>query len=333
MLNLVEDPDSEHVREMAAYFDAEFDNRNDASTITVDNDRAKGFISSYRIFDGLSVWVYNIEFYSDFRVSLGLSEDRPYYFCYNVKGWFFHKLGGQEEFVKVLQNQNMILISSPNNSVDIVFPTGEKLEIAVIIIDTNLLKKSNTRNAKRIYLNVQNIFQEIPENYPFRHLGRIDAKTGEYASIVCENNDIDLIGGLLTEGAVLNMLASQLKSYRENTSMVGSRPKISKSELSKITSLGPYIVNNIDKKVTINELCKLLQISPKKLQIGVRHLYGDTVANYILNLRMGYAKQLFSTTELNISEVCHQVGLSSQSYFSKVFKSRYGLSPSSYRAR
>jgi hypothetical protein len=88
MLNLKEDPTSNHVREMAIYFNAELDEGNDASTITMNNDKAKGFISSYRLFRGLSVWVYNITFLLDFRVELGLSEDKPYYFCYNVKGFF-----------------------------------------------------------------------------------------------------------------------------------------------------------------------------------------------------------------------------------------------------
>lgn len=49
MLDLTEDPLANHVREMAKYFDAELDEGNDASTITMENDKAKGFISSYRL--------------------------------------------------------------------------------------------------------------------------------------------------------------------------------------------------------------------------------------------------------------------------------------------
>ncbi|WP_020570527.1 helix-turn-helix transcriptional regulator [Neolewinella persica] len=332
MLNLKEDPASEHVREMAAHFNAKFDNGNDASTITVNNDQAKGFISSYRLFAGLSVWVYNITFCEDFIVNLGLSEDRPYYFSYNVKGHFFHRFGDHEEFVKVLQNQNMIVVSSPENSVQIVFPKEVKLEIAVIIVDVKLLEELNIRNAKRINFKIQKIFQNIPHDYPFRHLGEIDAETGKYAAIVCKNNDIDLIGGLLTEGAVLNMLATQLRSFREDR-VVNHGFELSRSELSRITSLGDYIIENLEEKVTIKELSKLFQLSQKKLQIGVKHLYGETVAHYILNLRMGQAKFLFDTTGLNVSEVCHRVGLSSQSNFSKTFKKRYGLLPSVYRKK
>lgn len=318
---------------MAAYFEVELDYGNYASTITVQNDKAKGFISTYQIFSGLSVWVYNIEFSSDFQVNLGLSENRPYYFSYNVKGHFLHQIGKQNDHVQILQNQSMIFIGSPHNSVQIIFPGNTKLEIAVITVDTNLLGALDIRNAKRIHSRIKEIFHKIPADLPYRHLGEIDPETGKFASIVCENNEVDLIGGLLTEGAVLNMLASQLKAYSATAPNAEYRPSLNQVELSKITSLGSYVLENLDKKITIDHLSAVFQLSPKKLQLGVKHLYGETVGHYILNLRLGQARRLFHTTDYNVSEVCLQAGLSSQSYFSKAFKSRHGISPSAYRKR
>ena len=330
MLNLVEDPAANHVREMATHFNAELDESNDASTITMDNYKAKGFISSYRIFNGLSVWIYNVTFLSDFKVDLELTEDSPYYFSYNVKGHFLHRFGDQEEFAKILQNQNMIVTGSPKTSVQIVFPANVELKIAIIIADLKLLGSLDIRNAKRIHSKVGEIFQKTPKHRPYRHLGRIDTETEKYASIVCENNGVDLVGGLLTEGAVLNMLASQIKAYSKDNSETQPQYVLSKSELSKITSLGEYMVNNFETRMTILELSKHFGISPKKLQMGVKHLYGESVGHYISNLRMAHAKYLFYTTDLNVSEVRYRVGISSGSYFSKVFKSRYGALPSRY---
>jgi AraC-like DNA-binding protein len=328
MLNLVEDPSADYVREMAKYFNAELDEGNDASTITMDNEQVKGFISSYRLFSGLSVWIYNITFLNDFEVDLRLSEHRPYYFCYNVKGHFFHRFSSQKEFVKILQNQNMIIIGSPEKSMQVVFPANVELKIAIIIVDLKLLESLDIRNAKRICLNVGDLFKKIPKHRTYRHLGGIDTETGKYASIVCENNNVGLVGGLLTEGAVLNMLASQIESYNKDITKARPQPNLSKSELSKITSLGDYVISNFETGMTILKLSKYFGISPKKLQMGVRHLYGDSVGHYISNLRMAHAKHLFGTTDLNVSEVRYRVGISSGSYFSKVFKSRYGTLPS-----
>ncbi len=330
MLKIKEDSGSEHVRAMAKYFNSKLDKGNDASTIAINNDQANGFISSYRLFNGLRVWVYNVTFLKDFEVDMGLSEDRPYYFCYNVKGHFLHRFGIEDDFVEVLQNQNMIVRGSPDTSVHITFPANVKLEIAVIVVDINLLGSIKTRNAKRIHLKLEAIFEKSSQDGPYRHLGKIDSQTEKYASIVCENNDVDLVGGLLTEGAVLNMLASQIRSYSTDGFVLD--PKIlSRYELSKITSLGAHVLSNLETVLTIDELSDFFKLSPKKLQIGVKYLYGDTVGRYISNIRMGHARHLFITTDYNVSEVCHLIGLSSKSYFSKKFKNRYGVSPSLYR--
>lgn len=331
MLNLTEDPAANHVREMAEYFNAVLDEGNDASTITMDNHMAKGFISSYRLFSGLSVWVYNVIFRSEFKVDLVLSPNGPIYFCYNIKGHFLHRFGASEAFAKVLQNQNMIVIGSPKNSVQIRFPENIKLEIAVIMIDVKLLGSLEIRNAKRMSSRVQKIFQKIPNDQPYRYLGDIDAETAKYASIVCENNSTNLVGELLTEGAVLNMLASQIEAYEKDTIEIGQQSILSKSDLSKISSLGGYVIDNFDTKMTILKLSRHFGVSPKKLQVGIKYLYGDSVGHYILNLRMGHAKHLFGTTDLNVSEICYRIGISSHSYFSKLFKNRYGVSPSKYR--
>ena len=196
-----------------------------------------------------------------------------------------------------------------------------------------MLGKLDIRNAKRIHSKTQKIFQHSLGDLPYRHLGEINSETAKYASIVCENNGTDLVEGLLTEGAVLNMLAAQLKAYHENSSVVKTVSTLSKSELSRITSLGDYVLNHLDTKIAIKELSMIFQLSPKKLQIGVKQLYGETVGHYISNIRMGYAKELFLSTELNVSEVCSQIGISSQSYFSKIFKERFGMLPSVFRSK
>ncbi len=331
MLNLEENQSSSNLLKIAAYFNAELDEVNDNSTITMDNDKGKGFISSYQIFKGLSVWVYNITFQNDFNVKLELSEDSPYYFCYNVRGYYSHQYDNQKVFTKVLQNQNMIIVGSPKTSAQITFPANIKLEIAFVVVDMNLLGTLEIRTAKIIHTYVQKISKIKPNNGSYINVGEIDSKTKKYASIVCENKNTDLVGGLLTEGAVLNMLASQIKSFNEASNTIDTKLKLSKSELSILTSLGDYVIEHLDKKITINELSSYFQLSPKKLQIGIKHLYGSSVAQYICNIKMSHAKEMFNTTDLNVSEVCCKIGISSQSYFSKVFKSRYGISPSEFK--
>jgi AraC-like DNA-binding protein len=313
---------------MAVHFNAELDEGNDASTITMNNKKANGFISSYQVFPGLTVWVYNITFRSDFKVCLELSKGGPIYFSYNVKGHFLHRFLDEEEFSEILQNQHMIVMGDSKAGVEIIFPANIKLEIAVIIIDMKKLDSLDARNAKRLHIKVQRIFQFVYGGQRFRHLGSIDTETKKYASIVCENNDTDLVVGLMTEGAILNMLASQIQAYGRDNGDATVKPILLKSELSRLSSLGDYIMDNLDQNLTVSSLGREFGMSPNKLQIAVKHLYGDSVGQYMTNIRMGLAKHLLEATDLSCSEVSSRVGISSKSYFSKLFKNRYGISPS-----
>ena len=49
----------------------------------------------------------------------------------------------------------------------------------------------------------------------------------------------------------------------------------------------------------------------------------------VLNVAKGFAgaKELLLNTDLNITEITYKIGINSRSYFSKLFKEKYGMSP------
>lgn len=63
----------------------------------------------------------------------------------------------------------------------------------------------------------------------------------------------------------------------------------------------------------------------------VREVMGMSPNDYLRKCRMERAAELLRSTEAPISEVCAQVGMPDAQYFSRVFKTFYGTSPSIYR--
>jgi AraC-like DNA-binding protein len=63
----------------------------------------------------------------------------------------------------------------------------------------------------------------------------------------------------------------------------------------------------------------------------VKAVLGLNVNDYILGVRMQKAKYLLLNEHLSISEISFKVGFSSQAYFSTVFKSKFGTTPSEYK--
>ena len=103
-------------------------------------------------------------------------------------------------------------------------------------------------------------------------------------------------------------------------------------ELDKIVGLAAFISDNISEPLKIPHLMNLSNLSPKKLQEGFQYLYDLSVANYISKVRLQKALHLLDATDYTISEVVYRVGLSSRSYFTKLFKTEYGVLPSDYKS-
>ena len=65
----------------------------------------------------------------------------------------------------------------------------------------------------------------------------------------------------------------------------------------------------------------------------VRELMGMSPNDYLRKCRMERAAELLQSSNQNIGEICSMVGIPDAQYFSRVFKSYFGVPPSSYREK
>ena len=68
----------------------------------------------------------------------------------------------------------------------------------------------------------------------------------------------------------------------------------------------------------------------------ISHLFkeklGTPPMRYLSDIRLRRSEELLSATDMPISEISYSVGFSDPLYFSRIFKKRYGTSPSEYRS-
>ena len=91
-----------------------------------------------------------------------------------------------------------------------------------------------------------------------------------------------------------------------------------------------YIYENLSEKFTISDICKSLNCSKSTLLSSFRKKYGTTVNAYVTDARLELSKKLLREGK-SVGEVALECGFNDQSYFSKVFSSKYGTSPSDFR--
>ncbi len=94
-----------------------------------------------------------------------------------------------------------------------------------------------------------------------------------------------------------------------------------------------FLNANLDCKITINDICKKFHISSTKLKNLFKENTGCGVITYFNNLKMDKAKELINKNVYTYTEISGMLGFDSIHYFSKSFKTKWGMSPTDYSKR
>lgn len=91
-----------------------------------------------------------------------------------------------------------------------------------------------------------------------------------------------------------------------------------------------YILRNISKRITLDELANHLYMSKSNLCIKFKKETGISVNTFILKSKINIAKDLLLEQKKSISYISDYLGFSSPSHFSKVFKSITNIAPKDF---
>lgn len=115
-----------------------------------------------------------------------------------------------------------------------------------------------------------------------------------------------------------------------------TRRSVNNNILIKLEEILDNYFNNEDSSIqgipSVQLLADELSISPSYLSDMLRNLTGQNAQQHIHNKLVEKAKEILSTTNLSISEIAYQLGFEHPQSFSRLFKSKSGLSPLEFRA-
>jgi len=94
-----------------------------------------------------------------------------------------------------------------------------------------------------------------------------------------------------------------------------------------------YIDKNFDKDISLDDVSKIVNISPYYFSKVFKEEAGVNFIEYLTAKRMENAKLLLMNQELSIKEICAMSGYGDPNYFSRIFKKCEGVTPSEYRER
>lgn len=294
----------------------------------IDNEFGKGSIACYDLHPGLSAMIFNIYFEDEIEIGLNGPHMQPLYFVFTLKGTLRHRFLGDFENILLDNLQNCIITSEQGKSNIFTIPRQQKIEASIIFVHRDINPKNDYRYIRN---GIADIFMNLEEFDSYRYLGRIRPKMGEIEKLLIHHGKKGVVGRLMTESFILRILASQLQGHNEETNSPQLDTNLRKKEIKKVLKLAQTLSRRLSESLNIDEMAQLTGLNPKKLQSGFRHLFGMSINEYHKNLRLDKALEMVVEGDQTISEIVYGVGLSSRSYFSKIFREKYGKSPSEYR--
>ena len=171
------------------------------------------------------------------------------------------------------------------------------------------------------------------------HLAAMETVSNFYK--FCANNSLDFneIAGNVPNlyEKVPQMDEISLTSWmNEMARMISEELKTARNSTShRLVTEAQLLVREkyMDASISLDVVCSILGVSNSYFSSVFKKETGKSFISYLTDYRMDIAEELILSGETKSYKVAEKVGYLDANYFSYVFKKRFGVSPSKYRAR
>lgn len=125
----------------------------------------------------------------------------------------------------------------------------------------------------------------------------------------------------------------KIKEHYSGEIFSGEKFTVSKKTDRKfLIDFTAIVENNLSNdRFGVNDICIEMGITRVQLYRKIKALLNTSVNEYIVTARLQKAKYYMQHENLTISEIAFKTGFSSAAYFSTVFKSKFGCTPSTFK--
>lgn len=199
------------------------------------------------------------------------------------------------------------------------------MEYENIIFKPEMLKSQNTDTCNFLYINpLLNGQVDFP--------AYIHPKLDYYNSINLCIEQMDSFSEYRPEGyqlaikSCLLMLFFHLYTNNKTCQQVKQQ-----KHLDKLKTVLEYIEEHYQDAITIEEISRVCHYSSSHFMKFFKKTMGCSFIQYVNDYRLNIATQLLQTTNDSILEISQNTGFENLSYFNRIFRKKYSLTPTCYR--
>lgn len=330
---LIEDLRSEIVAELLAkHFNTSIESGEPINGFDLPHKIGSGFLHAYSFIHGIDTSVFNLSLKSPLVIKYQYPLVCPLRFIYNVSGNFDLEIEGQNTTKLSLEPSQFTIFSASTECYHTLsFNANSKSRILIIDIYRKEFEEKIEQFVKYMDKELVGIFRDLNGILKFNYLSTYPKRIALLIEELLDSDHENIMKSVFVEGKTQEIIANTIQTYLDTKA--GKGFYLNGEYLKRLEEAERIIQNDFAKIPSISAIAKSIGLNQNKLQEGFKHLHKMSVHSYIRKLKIAKARDLLESTNFNITEVSERIGINSKSYFSKLFKEFYGVSPKNYQIR
>ncbi|MCM4161466.1 helix-turn-helix transcriptional regulator [Antarcticibacterium flavum] len=320
-------PVNEIITDLSKHLDTPVDNRDAELLIQLPENLGEGYIKGSSFDCGMGIISYNCKFHEDTEICFTLNTVHPLKFIFCSEGEVAHAFQESEELHKIEAYQNIIVSSSGYNGHKLFFKANVRTHVSSLEIIRSTFAHRTNYGFRDLEPTLKELFKDAVSSQQFFYQGNYSIRAADLMEELNSRDYTGFLRSLYLEGKSYDMLVIQIAQYQDDESVDRLPTILRKSDIEKVDYVARRILGDLGSNLTVESLAKEAGTNVNKLQEGFKYVYDLTVNKFIQHKKLEAAKDMLLTTDKNISEIVTAIGLNNRSYFSKIFKEKYGVNP------
>ena len=320
-------PVNEILEDIAETLNTELKDRSGELTVEIPESLGEGYIRGVSFDSGMGFVTYNCKFYEDVEIHFSLNTVHPLKFIFCSEGNVGHCFQKSEQIHTIDTYQNIVVSSNGYEGHILYFKKNVPTHVSSLEIIRSVFAHRSNYDFKDLDPTLKELFKDAVSKKQFFYQGNYSIKAADLMDDISTKEYTGFLRNLFLEGKAFEMLVIQIGQYEDDENE-NNLPKIlRKSDIEKVDYVAKRIQGDLSTNLTVESLAKEAGTNVNKLQEGFKYVYNLTVNKYMQHVKLEAAKEMLKLSEKNISEIVTSIGLNNRSYFSKIFKEKYGVSP------
>ena len=296
-------------------------------TINLPDKLGQGFIRGTSFTSGLGIIEYNVTFFKDLEIHFVINQTHPLKFIFCSEGRVNHAFEENMDIHTIETYQNVIVSSSGHNGHILYFKANETSHVFSLEIIRSEFNNRRNFGYKDLDPSLEKLFRDEVSRELFFYQGNYSIQAADIVEDMANKEHTGFLRSIYLEGKAYEMLAKQISQFCDDQENGNTSSLLRRSDVEKVKRAVEVINQDLKKNYSVEDLAKEVGTNVNKLQEGFKYMFDLTVNKYVQQVKLEAAKEMLTHTDHNISQIVGQIGLNNRSYFSKIFKEKYGVSP------